>query len=89
MMKDWNLFAKTHHDHVATSGEKPRVIDYVFLKITDNMLEIGVFCLTLIFAYIGLFSMNETQTSKVNWALHAAELCLGVFLGLLKGVKKP
>ena len=88
-MKDWNTFAKTHHEHVVTSSEKPKVFDYVLLKFTDNMLEVGVFSLTIVFAYVGLFAMNETQTDRVNWALHAAELCLGVFLGLLKGGKKP
>lgn len=89
-MKDWNTFAKTHHEHVATTSDKPKVRDYILLKTTDNMLAISVFILTLIFAYVGLFQFNsDGNADKVNWALHAAELCLGVFLGLLKGVKKP
>jgi len=83
-VNDWEQFARTTQDTAKVAGAKPSAWQYLLIKATDNSLEIAVFVLTLIFTYIGLFIFDSTQLEKTNWALHAAELCLGVFLGLLK-----
>jgi|AntAceMinimDraft_9_1070365.scaffolds.fasta_scaffold09872_3 hypothetical protein len=87
-MKDWDSFAKTTQETVEVSGTKPSVYAYILIKATDSSLVIAIFILTLLFAYTGLFQFDKEQTEQINWALHASELCLGVFLGLLKPGKE-
>jgi len=84
-MENWSEFAQTHNESATSSGEKPKVIEYILIKIIDNMLPTSVFILTIFFAIMAFFFLNDTV--KTNWALHAAELSLGVFLGLLKSKK--
>jgi hypothetical protein len=88
-MTDWASFTKIHGERIATTGEKPKITHYLVVKATENMLKISVFILILLFAYIGIYgATTQTDANKMNWALHAAELCLGVFLGLLKSSEK-
>ncbi|MFC1524284.1 hypothetical protein ACFL6N_05795 [Thermodesulfobacteriota bacterium] len=86
-MEDWASFAKTSQETATVTGANPNPWAYLIIKSTDNFLGISVFVLTLVFASIGLFGFDSTQIDKTNWALHAAELSLGVFLGLLKTKK--
>lgn len=83
-MTSWEQFAKTHHEGVTTTGTKPSPLEYVVIAATENALSIVVIVFTLLFAIVGLFMFSPTDREKMNWALHAAELCLGVLLGLLK-----
>ncbi len=87
-MKDWDQFAKTVQKTAQVSGVKPNPLTYMFIKATDNSLAIAVFLLTILFAFVGLFWFEAADSEKINWALHASELCLGVFLGLLKSGQK-
>jgi hypothetical protein len=87
-MKDWDNFARTYREAAKTTGTTPSKWDYLIIKATDNSLAISVFILTIFFASIGLFYFDSTQPQQTNWSLHASELCLGVFLGLLKQVKR-
>ncbi len=80
-MKDWAKFSRLE-GIAKTEGSTPSIWRYIAIKLTDNGLATIVVFLLLFFGSIGLFvTTTETQT---NWALHAAELCLGVLLGLLK-----
>lgn len=88
-MKDWSQYAKTVKDSHQTGGVEPKISSYLAIKFIDNLLPISVFVLTIIFSTIALFVIDAGNQQKLNWAMHAAELCLGVFLGLLKGVNKP
>lgn len=87
-MKDWSQFAKACNDTAKATGSKPNPLDYFIVKFTDNLIPFSIFILTIVFAYVGLFMIDPAENQKVNWALHAAELSLGVFLGLLKGSHK-
>lgn len=87
-MKDWDQYARTCQETAKTAGAKPSTWGYLFIKATDNSLAISVFLLTIFFASVGLFYFSAVQTEQTNWALHASELCLGVFLGLLKQGKR-
>jgi len=81
-MQDWSAYVKSTSQAKTTTGETPKVGGYILIKITDSFLIIGLVILTLLFAGIGIF-YETTNTEKTNWALHAAELCLGVFLGVI------
>jgi hypothetical protein len=83
-MKDWSEFAKTAQATAESVGTAPSAWQYIIIKATDNFLAISVFILTLIFAYVGLFTFTDIESDKASWSLNAANLCLGVFLGLLK-----
>lgn len=81
-MKDWNEYTKVVSEAKTTTGESPKVWGYILVKITDNFLLLLLIVITLSFAIIGIF-YNTDNTEKTNWALHVAELCLGVFLGVI------
>jgi hypothetical protein len=81
-MKDWNEYIKTVTEAKTSTGETPKIRGYILLKITDNFIVIGLVLLMLLFAGIGIF-YDASQPEKTNWALHASELCLGVFLGVI------
>lgn len=81
-MKEWTAYTKSKvGDGASEQSEKPKIQEYILIKITDNFLAIAVFILCILFGCLGLFgTLSETSTT---WALHASELSLGVFLGLL------
>ncbi|HET9569786.1 MAG TPA: hypothetical protein VFP20_00030 [Bacteroidales bacterium] len=81
-MKDWSEYLKVVSEAQATTGERPKVGGYILIKITDNSLIIVLILLTLIFSGLGLFLKCDTP-DKTSWAFHAADLCLGVFLGVI------
>lgn len=81
-MQDWSEYTKAVSEAKTTTGETPKVGGYILIKLTDNFIVIGLVILMLIFASIGIFYKTE-QPEKTNWALHASELCLGVFLGVI------
>jgi hypothetical protein len=80
-MKDWSEYSKSKINSGSSENNKPKVFEYILIKLTDNFLAVAVFVLCLVFGYIGLFT--NISESNIPWALHASELCLGVFLGLL------
>lgn len=90
-MKDWNEYTKVVSEAKTATGKSPKIGGYILVKLTDNFLVVGLVMLTLIFAGIGIF-YETNEPEKTNWSLHAAELCLGVFLGVIsskyKGDKK-
>ena len=86
-MQDWSKYTKTVTDAKTSTGESPKVGGYILIKMTDNFLIIGLVILTLLFACIGIFYETEIP-EKTNWALHASELCLGVFLGVISSKYK-
>lgn len=82
-MKEWSAYTKTKNiDGSSERTEKPEIHEYILIKVTDNFLAISVFLLCIFFGLIGLFC--ELNDNSTTWALHASELSLGVFLGLLK-----
>lgn len=82
-MKEWTSYTKTKNSEGSSETiDKPKVLEYILIKVTDNFLAIAVFALCISFGGVGLFC--ELKSDSTNWALHAAELSLGVFLGLLK-----
>ena len=88
-MDDWKTYSATKNESQQGSSEnKAKILEYILIKLTDNFLVVAIFSLCLLGGWVGLFKIdNSTNPDKVNWALHAAELCLGVFLGLLKKKK--
>jgi hypothetical protein len=84
-MKDWAEYSKSKTTGGSTENSKPSIREYMLIKLTDNFLAVAVFVLCVIFAAIGIFGKQDNNTA---WTLHAAELCLGVFLGLLKKTNK-
>lgn len=80
-MKDWSEYSKSKVTQGSSENTRPKILEYMLIKLTDNFLAVAVFVLCIAFAYIGLFVKQDSNTT---WALHASELCLGVFLGLLK-----
>ena len=80
-------YTESYMTTIQTTGKKPNPLGYLIVTLTDNLLIMAVLILTLIFAYIGLFSIDQSKHEQMNWALHAAELSLGVFLGLIKKIK--
>jgi hypothetical protein len=85
-MKDWGDYIKASNPE--TTGKKPTVWGYLIIKAIDNSLVIAMVVFTLFFSAIGLFMLNKGDDTKLNFALHASELCLGVLLGLMKNLKK-
>ena len=85
-MEDWSNYAKTVTDAKTSTGETPKVGGYILIKITDNFIVVGLVILMVAFAVVGIFFADDTE--KINWTLHASELCLGVFLGLITGKYK-
>lgn len=79
---NWIDFSKIHRNNVSASSGKPPITEYLIIQAADNALAISVLFLLLFFAGCALFSSLPDEVLK--WAIHAAELCLGVFLGLLK-----
>lgn len=84
-MKDWSDYTKTKTTSGSSEDSKPSIKEYMLIKLTDNFLAFAVFILFIILFSVGLFAELGTKT---DWTLHAAELCLGVFLGLLKKQSK-
>jgi len=81
-MEEWTAYAKTKSgDGASELRDKPKIQEYILIKITDNFLTIAVFVLCILFGGIGLFGSLSEQS--ITWALHASELSLGVFLGSL------
>lgn len=81
-MKEWTTYTKTKGSEGSSESEdKPKIGEYILIKITDNFLAIAVFILCIFFGLIGLFA--KLPSTNTDWALHASELSLGVFLGLL------
>ena len=81
-MKEWTTYTKTKNSDGSSENEdKPKIAEYILIKITDNFLAIAVFALCIFFGLIGLFC--ELEPEPKNWALNASNLALGVFLGLL------
>lgn len=85
-MKDWAEYSKTKSIGSSSEENRPKVLEYILIKLTDNFLAVAVFVLCILFGYMGLFKLDANE-KNMTWALHASELCLGVFLGLL--AKKP
>ncbi len=83
-MKEWTEYSKAARAP-EKGGAEPSIWGYVAIRLIDSMLPVSVLVLTLIFFFTALFFIKDTDGTRLNWALHAAELCLGVFLGLLKG----
>ena len=81
-MKEWTTYAKTKNGDGSSENEnKPKIFEYILIKITDNFLAIAVFALCIFFGLIGLFCELAMESEK--WALNTSNLALGVFLGLL------
>lgn len=87
-MKEYIDYYKTVASHPTTSGQGPNVAGYFWVKFADNLLfYILLFVLvafTIFFAWYGLSTSSGTD-ERAKWALNAASLCLGVFLGLFAG----
>ncbi|MGZ2368604.1 hypothetical protein ACXR6G_02310 [Ancylomarina sp. YFZ004] len=82
-MREWTTYTKTKNgDGSSENSDKPKIIEYILIKLTDNFLTIAVFILCILFGTLGLFYIKAD--SNITWALHASELSLGVFLGLAK-----
>jgi hypothetical protein len=86
MMKDWSDFNRIHKETLIDSDEKKKasVIRYLSIKLVDNWISIVLIALLVFFSILGF---NSNDSTKNSWALHAGELCLGVFLGLFKSTK--
>lgn len=81
-MKEWTAYTKSKNSDGSSEGnDKPNILEYILIKATDNFLAIAVFILCIIFGLIGLFC--NLNGASATWSLHASELSLGVFLGLL------
>lgn len=87
MMKDWSNFLDVTGKAVASTGYKPSFWSYLAIKLVDNALAACVTFFVLFFSIIGLFFVDQANKESVNWVLHAAEVCLGVLLGILKSRK--
>ncbi len=86
-MKDFDKYFKTVAQSSQSTGQRPSVWHYLVLKLVDNFFVILLFLLTLAFAWYGLVGADSKDPERVKWALNAASLCLGVFLGLFAGRK--
>lgn len=81
-MKEWTAYTKSKNiDGSSEGNDKPSIVEYILIKTTDNFLAIAVFILCIIFGFIGLLCNLDGEST--TWSLHASELSLGVFLGLL------
>lgn len=87
-MKDWAVFAKSSKESSA-GGTPPKVSDYFAIKLVDNWIALAVLFLVLVFTGLALIVDGRSDGGKElgTWLTHSAGLCLGVFLGLLKGAK--
>ena len=81
---DFQTYASTVNQSIQATGSMPSAWHYFSVIFTDNLSSIILLIVTMTFAILGLFVLNPEHKDQVNWALHAAELSLGVFLGLLK-----
>lgn len=86
-MKEWSDYSKSHEQAIKTTGKIPSVRGYFLIKLIDGMPFIVLFLLTGIFVFLAFFVVDNQDPNKLNWALHATELCLGVLLGLYAGKK--
>lgn len=80
-MMDYLKFVQSHTVKGSGESKPPSTRKYFWVQVIDNGLAIAVFILCVLFGLIGLFV--DAAEDRVSWALHAAELCLGVLLGLL------
>jgi hypothetical protein len=87
-MKDWTNFTKSSRES-SEGGSSPKVSSYLAVKLVDNWIALAVLMLVLVFTVISIFVDGSKPEGKelVTWLTHSAGLCLGVFLGLLKGAK--
>lgn len=87
-MKDWSVFAKSSKES-SEGGAPPKVSHYFAIKLVDNWIALSVLLLVLIFTVLALLNHGREPDSKelTTWLTHSAGLCLGVFLGLLKGAR--
>lgn len=88
-MDDWSNFNKIYAETYSTTQDNkgPSVFKYLLIKATENWILAVLIIFVFIFAIWGLFIIDNTNEEKINWCLHAGELCLGVFLGLFKKSK--
>jgi hypothetical protein len=84
---DFNDFWRTVASTPTSSGQQPSVRNYVMVRIADNLAFLVCVAvligLTIFFALYGL--SGGVGDERAKWALNAAHLCLGVFLGLFAG----
>ena len=80
---DWADYIKAHKTAGETfsDNKRPHIVEFALFKVINNGLASSVFALTIFFSTVGIFSNRPADAT--NFALHAAELSLGVFLGLL------
>jgi hypothetical protein len=87
-MKDYKEYYNTIMQSTATTGDKPRIRDYILIKVTDNVLIVLLFILTISFVAAGMYCTLKNSLQLSTWLLDAGKLCLGVFLGLFAAKNK-
>jgi hypothetical protein len=85
-VKDFSKFYSVVAKGAEATGQKPRIRDYVLVKLVENIFVLLLFVLTIVFAAVALFVEGKNPEAQ-KWAQNAATLCLGVFLGLFAGRK--
>lgn len=85
-MKEWRDYVQLTNDSAKGTGGPPRLRDFIALKLADNGLVIALLGLVVLFGSYGLFGQRDADQRA--WALDAAKLCLGVFLGLFAGRRR-
>lgn len=87
-MKEYLDYYKTVSNSPSAGGQSPNITGYFWIKFADNLLFyvllVVLVAFTVFFAWYGL-SDYGTSDERSKWALNAASLCLGVFLGLFAG----
>ena len=88
-MKDYKEYYTTVLKSAETTGDKPRLRDYAFIKICDNGLVLLLLFLVLLFVAAGYsLAIFSSESKYITWFFDVAKLCLGVFLGLFAGKRK-
>lgn len=75
-MNDWKSFTAVQTS-AGGSAERPRVRDYVAVRMADNGMLIAMFVLLAVTGYAAVFVQGEGGV----WARDIAKVILGVFLG--------
>ena len=81
-MTDFEKWYKITKASAETAGTQPKIRDFMAVQVVDNFQDLLLLGFTVALWLVGVY--GSLGPDGKTFTLHAAELCLGVFLGRFK-----
>ena len=87
-MNTYKEYHETVSKTAASTGTKPRIRDYVVIKMCDNALIVFLVFLILLFPAVGVLLEIKKIANVSPWFFEVGKLCFGIFVGLFAAKRK-